>query len=339
MNLRISLILVIVLAWASVGAAWYVKSGTGEDDEPTPPFFYTLSTEDMRTITIATEDDSITWEYDLETRRWWFGDLEDIPTNLKRWGGITTLLGGPRTQRVVQDSVDTPEIFGLDDPELIISVGLRDGGDVTLRMGDTTPDGGAHYSQIDGYPQLVTVDSSWGQVLKRLVDEPPLPDWWYNLDPATVTEILLFEENEITSAYGVDDDIGWIVCDVPIDGTPCEGTELADSERIVSALEHFANRSIVGAESLNVPLEDDRHEEFGTTQNAPYVSLRVEKKRPDTNITEATIVTMIIGDCATAACDERYAVGNETADIIRVDSEWAAGVLDWFEDDFSLPGS
>ena len=79
MNLRISLILVIVLAWASVGAAWFVKSGTGEEDTPTPPFFYTLSTEDMRTITIATEDDSITWEFDLETRRWWFGDLEDIP--------------------------------------------------------------------------------------------------------------------------------------------------------------------------------------------------------------------------------------------------------------------
>ena len=301
MNLRISLILVIVLAWASVGAAWFVKSGTGEEDTPTPPFFYTLSTEDMRTITIATEDDSITWEFDLESRRWWFGDLEDIPTNLKRWGGITTLLGGPRTQRVVQDKVETPEIFGLDDPELIISVGLRDGSAVTLRMGDTTPDGGAHYSQIDGYPQLVT------------------------------------EENEITSAYGVDDEIGWVVCDIPIDGNPCEGTKLADADRIAAELDHFANRSINGAVSLNVPLDDDRHESFGTTENAPYVSLRVEKKRPDTNITEATIVTMVIGDCTSDACDERYAVGNETTDIIRVDAVWAAGVLDWFDSDFSLP--
>lgn len=338
MNLRISLILVIVLAWASVGAAWFVKSGTGEDDTPTPPFFYTLSTDDMRSITIATAADSNTWSFDPETRRWWFADMEGVPTNLTRWGGITTLLGGPRTQRVVRDSVDSPEVYGLDDPELIISVGLRDGSSVTLRMGDTTPDGGAHYSQIDGFPQLVTVDSSWGQVLRRLVDEPPLPDWWYTLEPATVTEILLFEDNDITIAYAVDDDLGWITCDLPIDGNPCIGTRLADADAILSALQHFSNRSITGAESLNVPLEDERHETFGTTQNAPYVSLRVEKRRPDSNITEATIVTMIFGNL-TENREERYAVGNETTDIIRIDAEWAEGVLEWFKKDFTRPGS
>ena len=338
MNLRISLVLVIILAWASVGAAWFVKSGTGEEDTPTPPFFYTLSSDDMRSITIATDADSITWNFNPENRRWWFDGMQDIPTNLTRWGGITTLLGGPRTQRVVRDSVETPEIYGLDDPELIISVGLRDGSDVTLRMGDTTPDGGAHYSQIVGYPQLVTVDSSWGQVLRRLVDDPPLPDWWYTLDPATVTEILLFVDNEIVSAYAVDDDIGWITCDVPIDGNPCIGTRLADADAILSALQHFADRSINGAESLSVPLEDDRHEAFGTTENAPYVSIRVEQRRPDTNITEATIVTMIIGEL-TPDGQDRFAVGNETSDIIRVDAEWAEGVLDWFESDFTLSES
>ncbi len=339
MNLRIALLLVIVLSWASVGAAWFVKTGTGEESRDTPPFFYTLASDDMRSITIATRNDSITWNFDPENRRWWFADLPDIPTNLSRWGGITTLLGGPRTQRVILDEVIDPATYGLTNPELVISVGIRDGGSVTLRMGSETPDGGAHYGQIDGFPQLVTVDSSWGQVLTRLVEEPPLPDWWYTLDPATATELLLFEENEITQAYAVSDELeDWVVCELPIEGTPCIGTEPADSAAILAALGHFAVRSITGAESLNVPLEDDRHEEFGTTQNAPYVSIRVEKQRPNSGITEATIVTMVIG-AETADGSERYAVGNETSDVIRVDSEWADGVLGWFRADFSRTGS
>ncbi len=330
MNLRISLVLVIILSWASVGAAWYVKSGAGEEEKNTPPFFYTLSSDDMRSISIATETDSITWEFDPANRRWWFADMQDIPTNLHRWGGITTLLGGPRTQRVVLEEVPDPSTYGLDDPKMVISVGLRDRSSVTLRMGDETPDGGAHYGQIDGFPQLVTIDSSWGQVLRRLVDEPPLPDWWYELDPATVTEMLLFEDNEITQAYAISDETeDWVVCDLPIEGTPCIGTQPANREAILAAIGHFARRSITGAESLNIPLEDQRHEQFGTTQNAPYVSFRVEKVRPETNITEATIVTMIIGN-KTEDGAERYAIGNETNDVIRVEANWAEAVLTWF---------
>jgi hypothetical protein len=329
MSLRLALALIIIASWAGVGVAFLIENPPAAGKDPDPPFFYNLSSDDLRKITISAGGQSVTWVYRQDIRRWFFESPENVPANLQRWGGITTLLGGPKTQRVLEQRIDNEVKYGLDKPPLTISASLRDGTDYVLNIGSTTPNEGAHYARVVGYPQLVLVDSSWGNVLTRLVNEPPYPDWWYTMDPAKAAELLFYKKNEVVRAYGLNDDDGkWYVCDLPVVGDPCTGTKLADADAILSALKLIAARQINGAESLSLPEQAD-YVPFQATVDAPYLSIRIENVK-QTNITEVTRTSMTIGGL-TPDGKERYMVANETQDVVRADAAWANKILELFE--------
>ncbi|MCH6588292.1 MAG: hypothetical protein IH805_08275, partial [Proteobacteria bacterium] len=70
--------------------------------------------------------------------------------------------------------------WGLTSPRTVITVGLQGIGDVTIRIGDKTPDGISHYTQFrspgdssQADSSVYLIDSSWGDVMERLVNEPP----------------------------------------------------------------------------------------------------------------------------------------------------------------------
>ncbi|MCH7969418.1 MAG: DUF4340 domain-containing protein [Chloroflexi bacterium] len=327
MNLRLLLVLITVLSFVAIGVTWFVTNPAEEVKEKQPPFFYTLAPDDLRNIEIQTGDLSTSWSLREGTRRWYFDDLEDIPADLYRWGGITQLLGGPRTQRVLASEIDDESLYGLDAPSASITVTLRDGSRVKLFLGDRTPDQVNHYARIEGFPQLVLVDATWGEVLERLVTEPPLPEWYYTLS-GQVREIILFDNNEVIRAYGHDRETGvWSVCDLPLVTDPCTGSQVADGDALDRELEHFGNPKIGGAVALNL-LDDSEYEQYGTVQSAPYIAVRIEN-RTATNVTEVTRLTMTIGDF-TEDGRFRYAVANETSDVITIDAEWAERLLELF---------
>lgn len=329
MSLRLSLVLVIAACWIAIGASIVIKQLGQVERAEQPPFFFTLAPDDLRNIQISSEANSTSWHYRENDRRWYFDDEKDVPTSLYRWGGITQLLGGPRSQRELKKTIEDPALYGLDDPVLTVNVTLRDGRQLTVQMGDLTPDGGAHYARQSGYDQLYTVDYTWGEVMLRLVEEPPFPDWFYVMDPAEATEILLFEGNEVTSGYGYDEDTGeWHVCDLPAIDAPCKGTTPADVDVLQEYLVHFSNPAIDGAEVLNLT-DTSKYEPYGVGRNAPYVHIRREVQVREL-LTEVYRTSMIIGD-VTPDGNYRYAVANETSDIIRVDKEWADHMLTMFE--------
>jgi hypothetical protein len=327
MNLRLLLVLVTVLAYVAIGLTWFITNPTEEVSEPDPPFFYTLAPEDLRVIEIQTGELSTSWSLREDIRRWFFDDLEEIPADLFRWGGITQLLGGPRTQRVLRQDIDDPALYGLDAPSSSITVTLRDGTQVKLYLGDRTPDEENHYAQVEGFPQLVLVDATWGAVLERLVTEPPLPEWYYTLS-GQVREVILFDNNEVVRAYGFDREAEiWSVCDLPLESDPCAGSQLADGDALDAELEHFGNPKIGGAVELNL-LDDSDYEPYGTIVTAPYIAVRIENREPN-NVTLVTRLTMTIGDI-TEDGKFRYAVANETSDVILIDAEWAERLLELF---------
>ena len=327
MNLRLLLVLVTVLSYVAIGLTWFITNPAEEVREKQPPFFYTLAPDDLRVIEIQTGALSTSWSLREGTRRWYFDELEDIPANLYRWGGITQLLGGPRTQRVLAQEIDDESLYGLDAPSASIKVTLRDGTQIKLYLGDRTPDEVNHYARIEGFPQLVLVDATWGEVLTRLVIEPPLPEWYYTLK-GQVREVILFDDNEVVRAYGFDRETEvWSVCDLPLEADPCTGSQLADGDALDAEIEHFGNPKIGGAVALNLS-DDSDYEQYGTVQTAPYIAVRVENRR-ENNVTEVTRLTMTIGDL-TDDGKFRYAVANETSDVITVDAEWADRVLDLF---------
>lgn len=329
MSLRVSLVLVIAACWIAIGASIVVKQLGETERTEQPPFFFTLSPDDLRHISITSGENSTSWHFREDERRWYFDDEKDVPTALYRWGGITQLLGGPRSQRELKKSVDNPELYGLDNPLLAITVQLRDDRQLTVEMGNLTPDGGAHYARQTGYDELYTVDYSWGDVMLRLVEEPPYPEWFYTMDPNEATEILLFEGNDVTSGYGLDEDLDeWFVCDLPAGDPPCKGTMAADLELVTDYLTHFGNPVIDGAELLNVT-DPAAYEPYGVGRDAPYVHIRREVEVREL-LTEVYRTSMIIGG-VTPDGNYRYAVANETQDIIRVDREWADKMLTMFE--------
>jgi len=157
--------------------------------KPDPPWFYNVTSEDIERITIKTrlnEEDFIK----QSAASWHFSEPAGIPVDLNRWSGIPLLLSGPQSQRILYESVDDLEKFGLLDPTANVTVYLNNGEMLNVILGDETPDGAAHYAKMQGFPQLFLIDSSWGQVLIRIVDVPPIPKWYLNVkDPSDFTGI------------------------------------------------------------------------------------------------------------------------------------------------------
>ena len=328
MSLRVSLVLVIAASWIAIAASIVIAQLGETERAEQPPFFFTLAPDDLRHITISSPEHSTSWHFREDDRRWYFDGHEDIPTDLYRWGGITQLLGGPRSQRELAKTISDPALYGLDDPKLTITVELRDGRQLTVEMGDLTADGGANYARQSGYDELYTVDYSWGDVMLRLVEERPYPEWYFTMDPEEATEILLFEENEVTSGYAIDDESGdWVLCDLPANEAPCVGTTPVDEAMMLDYLTHFGNPEIDGAELLNLS-DPTEFEPYGVGRDAPYVHIRREVEVREL-LTEVYRTSMIIGD-VTPDGESRYAIANETQDIIRVDKEWADKMLDLF---------
>ena len=103
-----------------------------------------------------------------------------------------------------------------------------------------------------------------------------IPDWFYTMDPDEATEVLLFEDNEVTSGYGFDEDTGeWVVCDLPAIEAPCIGTAPADEDLLREYIVHFSEPVIDGAEVLNLT-DLTAYEPYGVGRDAPYVHIRRE---------------------------------------------------------------
>lgn len=336
MNLRFSLILITIVSWVAVGAVFVVDSDFGQEESTQdPPFFYNIPVDSLTNITLEANGEEQKFHYREAVNRWFFDELDDVPADLFRWGGITTLLGGPRTQRVVANEISDPAKYGLDSPSSRYTVTLRDGQERVMLIGNTTVNGESSYAQLEGYPQLVLVDISWQQVLDRLVTEPPYPEWMYELNPSEVREILFFDNNEVLRAYAIDRETGtYHLCDLPVQGDPCEGETDVDSEKFQSALELIADRQVEGAVALSLLNQED-FEPYGTTVESPYVAIRVEYPT-SSGVTEVNRVTMTIGD-VTPDGEARYAVANETSDVIRIDKEWADQILELFTGDPLIP--
>jgi hypothetical protein len=341
MSLRISLVMIVLVSWVGVATAWFVENppfgGGGEDDLP---FFYTLSPDDIRKITVQAADKSETFTATFTEDGgsvWYFEEPADIPVNFDRWGGITFLLGGPKTQRIIAESFDDPVRYGFDRPTVEITLTLRDGSQRTLKLGSPTPDGGAHYAQMEGFPQLVLVDASWGEVLARLVNEPPLPLWYYTFDVTKAHEIVFYVDNDVMRAVSrQDEDTTWVTCDIPIVGNPCDGTELADAARINEFLEVIAHPQFTRVEKVARTIEEAKHPDYGLDLAAPYLTIRIENVKPN-GVTEVTLTTLTLGKL-TPDGNEMYVLANEQPTVARVQAGWGTKVKSLFDEDLTPRG-
>ncbi len=188
--MKLTTTIVLVFLAVVVGVIVYVNPfRKAPEPETSPPWFYNISSDEIQRIEVRSTEGTVSF-VKKDVARWYFEDPENIPVDPDRWGGIPILLSGPQSQRLLYESVDDLEQFGLAQPPTVIAVTLDNGQVLEVRLGDETPDGTAHYAQMGGFPQLFLIDSTWSRVLSRLAKEPPLPKWYIikNPEPGTIYE-------------------------------------------------------------------------------------------------------------------------------------------------------
>ncbi|MBI4308030.1 MAG: DUF4340 domain-containing protein [Chloroflexi bacterium] len=195
MNFRITVILLVALILVGGYVYFYELRRPTQIVQP-PLWFYNLDQDRISGIDVTYNGKKESFVRDAQEKSWRFNDAAKTPVNLERWGGITLLLSGPQSKRLLCEEPGKPGAkppcdksdiygsYGLKNPSLVVDVTLEDKDDqtgkllhntFTLFIGDKTPDGSNHYVQMKGFPQIFLVDGSWGEVLSRLVTEPPSP--------------------------------------------------------------------------------------------------------------------------------------------------------------------
>jgi hypothetical protein len=105
---------------------------------------------------------------------WLFDDDSKHPVDPKRWGGIVTLVSGPKSKRLIGDSVENLGEYGLTDPQMIVILSVRGRKDpLEILFGDQTPGKDQFYVKLKHSPSVYLIPDTYVQVLMRLVLEPP----------------------------------------------------------------------------------------------------------------------------------------------------------------------
>ena len=330
MNLRLLLVLLILVSLSSIVVTFIVTDQSIERVSGGPPFFYTIPESDIVRLDIDSPTGVMAFELDQDKGYWIFAGDKTMPVDRQRWNGITTLLGGPRSQRELEASFGNPDLYGLETPDTSVTIGLKDGSLVRLFLGDETPDRSGNYAQIEGFPQLVLVSSAWGEVLNRLIADPPIPQWRYDLNVPDVTEIVFLIENEVVGAVAlnIDTDI-WHVCNLPLKGDAvCDGEQDIEKSVIVDQLNIFADPQFIGVEEVG-DTTDEVKAQYGITDESPYATVRFEVEIQQ-GLRQANQISITLGDL-TADGKGMYALANEQPDVIVIDAEWGQTIREFFD--------
>jgi len=306
-----------------------------EDEEiyvPPSPWFYQVSFDDIIHIDIKDLDRQVVFNK-LRPGTWVFEDPEGIPTDDYRWGGIVLLLSGPQTQRdfsTVRQTIDDPAEYGLDQPKLVVDVGLTADRTLQFRLGDTTTDGSFHYAQVVGFPQLFLIADAWGDVLTRLVTTPPVPKWYVEREVADIVEFNVSLGDPSSSDTALlrlqqEDEI-WRVRRFPED----DENRLLDADKW-SELVHL----VAGPPGFEIeePVVDNRdYVAWGVSEASRTIEIRfAEMSDLGTRFIDGTLFR--IGD-KTPDGEQYYAVpisDRVRTPVLRIDAEWADTVFGLFE--------
>jgi hypothetical protein len=212
MNWKATLVLLVVAAGVAT-VAYINPFEAAEEVKVKSPWFYQVSFDDINSISITHNQNQVSFTK-TPPYTWTIDGSDSIPPDHFRWGGVVLLVSGPQTRRdfsTVRATIDDPAEYGLDTPQLTVNVGLTADRSVEFMLGGVTADDSFNYAQVSGFPQLFLIAKSWGDVLGRLADEPPIPKWYVARDIESIVEVNVFEGD-------IDGEDGAVVVLTQVDG-------------------------------------------------------------------------------------------------------------------------
>ena len=188
MNVRLTIVLVLVLVLVGglVAVTQVLRSGT--DDFPERKArLYRISSAELVGIALTQGSDKIemgtdriefTAVYSEDGNREWFirkADGENVAVDVKRWGGIPALVGGPSVIRDLSEEEEGFDlsVYGLDEPKGHIYISLKNGVRIDVEIGDGDPTSKGYYVKVADTKPLFIVTKEWVDVIMGLLSNPP----------------------------------------------------------------------------------------------------------------------------------------------------------------------
>lgn len=177
--LRLLLLLVILLILT--GSFWIARDNDISMIEGAS-YLYEVDQSEINYLSVQTPIGRK--EFHLKPDGWYFTDPPNVPVNTERWGGIVLLLTGPKVERLLPKDVDVSQLgFGQGSR---MSIKTSDGETFTLVFGDKTVGQDAYYVKAEWSGEIVTINVAWVEAITRLSSVPPLPYWFYQVDPSAI---------------------------------------------------------------------------------------------------------------------------------------------------------
>ena len=326
MSLKTTVVLIILVA--IVGGIVYVNPFAKEEEKAAEsPLFFSVEEDRINRIGITIQGQSASFiKTGQYIQSWQFESPSGIPVSHYRWGGIPLLLSGPRSKRELPPETWADlEQYGLDAPSITIDLGLRDGGGLTLLLGDKTPDKLAHYTKQQNNPTIFLLDNTWGDLMFRLVASLPYPSWYPQKNPEDIVGLRVFKGER--QLFIEKDEDGWHLSadtDIPVD--------LQRWELVLPLLAGPPSVTIVEPEA-----EDPSA--FGIHETSDEIRIRFNF-RSSTGLQYVEELSILIGD-STADGTGYYALpwgpaplaqSEDPSPILLVDAHWAETLLGLIDD-------
>ncbi len=193
MNIRLTILLVFVLALFGALALWFKpwEQDAPREDEP-----WAWRIDDSaivhlevthrgqaggsiecskEIVPITGEEQTVVYDKDQGRGKWFIVDGDEREeVYQERWAGTPLLLSGPKVNRVLGETIENPAQYGLDPPDSVIAITEETGLTYEFWLGNLTPDEGYSYMRLVGDTQLLTVPEVWARVVNCLVASPPV---------------------------------------------------------------------------------------------------------------------------------------------------------------------
>ena len=214
MNIRLTILMVVVVAiaggaWAVIEFTDIVSRGEVKEDEP---WLWSIEEGDITYIKVTHGGQSAEYARDSGSYQWMILGDPPYPVFQQKWGGTPLLLGGPRVDRGLKETIENPADYGLDPPESAVMVRDYAGNTIEFHMGIPTPDGNNQYARLVGDDALYTLPKVWAEVVNRLALDPPYGRLFdLELEFIRVVEV---NAGEDTAVYFLEGD-QWLVSEGP----------------------------------------------------------------------------------------------------------------------------
>lgn len=201
MNLKAILILVVVAA--VLGVTLYVVTRS----EPNTPItqisrIWDFEMDDLQHIVLSMPRIGDEEKFIVHEDRYFYFDEENGSiVDVVRWGGgIPLILSGPATDRsLVKNATDAQlEAYGFTNPNLKITLTLKDSTVYNIDIGDSTPGERTYYIRLAESRDIYTIDYMWFDVISGLVTNPPYPAADFVNEKLTVTPLEASIQQPIT---------------------------------------------------------------------------------------------------------------------------------------------